>query len=159
MWANSISGLKSPKALNIYLKKILPFNEKNWRWTLRKYSVLIWECPVLASDQCMLEIPSETSELRTLLLSPVAWCCCMSGSVSSTAMVTQGLTGTRGGHHQPSFGAAPSCPGLPCQARGAFQGGARAQQGPSAHGSAWRPTLPVGDKGCSSLPNRIRNAN
>lgn len=36
MWANSISGLKSPKALNIYLKKILPFNEKNWRWILKE---------------------------------------------------------------------------------------------------------------------------
>lgn len=61
---------------------------------------------------------------HTRLLCLVAWCCCMNGSVFSTAMVTQGLPGTQGEHHQPSFGPVPSCLGLPCQAQGAFQGGA-----------------------------------
>lgn len=80
-------GLKSPKALSIYLKKILPFHEKNWRCTWREYCVLnktsnvIWESPVPASDQCRLEIPSETWELRTLLLCLVARCRCLNGAV------------------------------------------------------------------------------
>lgn len=135
-------GLKSPKALSIYLKKPLTFSWEKWKVSIKEIFCADMSL-LLASDQCILEIPSDTSELRTLLLSPVPWCCCMNGSVFSTAMVTQGLTGTQGGHHQPSFGAAPACPGLPCQAQGAFQGGARAEQGLTAHRRAWQPTLSV----------------
>lgn len=76
--------------------------------------------PVLASDQSILEIPSDISELRTVLLCLLAGCCCMNGLVLSSAMVTQDVTGTQGG---------TISPGLPCQAQGTFQGGARPKQG------------------------------
>lgn len=89
-------------------------------------SLLCWH---LLSAYWKYPVPLQTQDTAA---QPVPWCCCMNGSVFSTAMVTQGLTGTQAGHHQPSFGAAPSCPGLPCQAQGAFQGGARAEQGLTA---------------------------
>lgn len=153
-------SLKRAKALSIYLKR-LAFHEKNWRCALRKYSILnsnsnvIWESLVLASDQCLLEIPSETPELRTRSTQG----CCMNGSVFSTAMVTQALTGTQGEHHQPSLGPAPSCLGLPCQAPGALQEVPAPSRHPLHAGVPWRPTCSVCWERCSSLPNSIRNAN
>lgn len=93
MWfkkSKSIKYLSKKKNLTFSWEKL-----KGCVW--RKYSVLnnnsnvIWESRVLASDQCILEIPSEAPELRTVLLCLVAWCCCM--NVFSSATVAQGHSG------------------------------------------------------------------
>lgn len=157
-------GLKSPKALSIYLKKkILPFHDKNWRCALRKYSVLnnnnngIRES-LLASDQCILEIPRGSSELRTQLCLR-AWCCSVNGSVLSTATVTQAGTGTQDGHPQPCFGPAPRVWGCPARHR-SIPGKCQARAGTHCTQECLENQhLEFVEKGCSSWSNRIRDAN